>query len=202
MSPSSAATVALRLILCPNLCVLCPNVCVVVLVPGVRGSPNPALQPGAHPPLSPCSAGEDPRDSARSSPRVTCQQIGARRPGSIPAPLPESHQDAGFEQGFSSSESGHFRICRKDFWPRPGSLRTVTARPGRWLRRGVRVATPRHGDRPGDPAGYVSLWWPAGGGPGPGHGRLAQRESASFTPRRSLVRSQYRPPGISPGQKL
>jgi hypothetical protein len=25
------------------------------------------------------------------------------------------------------------------------------------------------------------------------HGRLAQRESASFTPRRSLVRSQYRP---------
>jgi hypothetical protein len=28
-------------------------------------------------------------------------------------------------------------------------------------------------------------------------GRLAQRESASFTPRRSLVRSQYRPPGQS-----
>jgi hypothetical protein len=28
-----------------------------------------------------------------------------------------------------------------------------------------------------------------------GEGRLAQRESASFTPRRSLVRSQYRPPG-------
>jgi hypothetical protein len=28
----------------------------------------------------------------------------------------------------------------------------------------------------------------------PGGGRLAQRESASFTPRRSLVRSQYRPP--------
>ena len=27
----------------------------------------------------------------------------------------------------------------------------------------------------------------------PGDGRLAQRESASFTPRRSLVRSQYRP---------
>ena len=26
-----------------------------------------------------------------------------------------------------------------------------------------------------------------------GRGRLAQRESASFTPRRSLVRSQYRP---------
>ena len=29
-------------------------------------------------------------------------------------------------------------------------------------------------------------------------GRLAQRESASFTPRRSLVRSQYRPPGQGP----
>ena len=29
----------------------------------------------------------------------------------------------------------------------------------------------------------------------PSGGRLAQRESASFTPRRSLVRSQYRPPG-------
>ena len=29
----------------------------------------------------------------------------------------------------------------------------------------------------------------------PSPGRLAQRESASFTPRRSLVRSQYRPPG-------
>jgi hypothetical protein len=36
------------------------------------------------------------------------------------------------------------------------------------------------------------------------HGRLAQRESASFTPRRSLVRSQYRPPGgLDPkGQQL
>ncbi len=31
----------------------------------------------------------------------------------------------------------------------------------------------------------------------PGGGRLAQRESASFTPRRSLVRSQYRPPAGS-----
>ena len=34
---------------------------------------------------------------------------------------------------------------------------------------------------------------PAGGHTTSG-GRLAQRESASFTPRRSLVRSQYRPP--------
>src|SRR4030095_16909968 len=31
---------------------------------------------------------------------------------------------------------------------------------------------------------------------GPVRGRLAQRESASFTPKRSLVRSQYRPPSI------
>src|SRR5580698_4332669 len=31
-----------------------------------------------------------------------------------------------------------------------------------------------------------------------GSGRLAQRESASFTPRRSLVRSQYRPPPHRP----
>ncbi len=30
-----------------------------------------------------------------------------------------------------------------------------------------------------------------------GGGRLAQRESASFTPRRSLVRSQYRPPSVA-----
>jgi hypothetical protein len=32
-----------------------------------------------------------------------------------------------------------------------------------------------------------------------GNGRLAQRESASFTPRRSLVRSQYRPPSSAAG---
>src|SRR5664280_2437279 len=45
---------------------------------------------------------------------------------------------------------------------------------------------------------------PSAGAPSPaawgrvGHrlGRLAQRESASFTPRRPLVRSQYRPPSL------
>jgi hypothetical protein len=37
---------------------------------------------------------------------------------------------------------------------------------------------------------------------GDGSGRLAQRESASFTPRRSLVRSQYRPPGQRSKSKL
>jgi hypothetical protein len=39
---------------------------------------------------------------------------------------------------------------------------------------------------------------PPAGGPTTSGGRLAQRESASFTPRRSLVRSQYRPPGQTP----
>src|SRR5437879_10855136 len=39
-------------------------------------------------------------------------------------------------------------------------------------------------------------------GTGPGAGRLAQRESASFTPRRSLVRSQYRPPSSPAGCDL
>ena len=34
-----------------------------------------------------------------------------------------------------------------------------------------------------------------------GGGRLAQRESASFTPRRSLVRSQYRPPSSAAGSE-
>src|ERR1700753_3894661 len=33
-------------------------------------------------------------------------------------------------------------------------------------------------------------------------GRLAQRESASFTPKRSLVRSQYRPPQLRAGNLL
>ena len=40
----------------------------------------------------------------------------------------------------------------------------------------------------------ASLWGPAAAHEGAWRGRLAQRESASFTPRRSLVRSQYRPP--------
>jgi hypothetical protein len=41
--------------------------------------------------------------------------------------------------------------------------------------------------------GYASLCSSAGPEPVTRPGRLAQRESASFTPRRSLVRSQYRP---------
>src|SRR5690606_5888507 len=35
----------------------------------------------------------------------------------------------------------------------------------------------------------------------PAPGRLAQRESASFTPKRSLVRSQYRPPRVITAQE-
>ena len=54
--------------------------------------------------------------------------------------------------------------------------------------------------RPGPPLlAALAQGMPSGrgarrGGSGGVPGRLAQRESASFTPRRSLVRSQYRPP--------
>jgi hypothetical protein len=41
-----------------------------------------------------------------------------------------------------------------------------------------------------------------GGRPETSVGRLAQRESASFTPRRSLVRSQYRPPSSAASYDL
>ena len=40
------------------------------------------------------------------------------------------------------------------------------------------------------PPGCATLWWLQGDWCAPAPGRLAQRESASFTPRRSLVRSQ------------
>src|SRR5580704_12352266 len=44
------------------------------------------------------------------------------------------------------------------------------------------------------PGLHALLWGtPRADALSPGGGRLAQRESASFTPRRSLVRSQYRP---------
>src|SRR5215467_3689815 len=46
-----------------------PNVCVVVLIPGVRGSLDAALQPGGPPAPVTRSAGGDPWDTARSSPR-------------------------------------------------------------------------------------------------------------------------------------
>ena len=45
--------------------------------------------------------------------------------------------------------------------------------------------TPRPRGAHGTPADALLCW---------SSGRLAQRESASFTPKRSLVRSQYRPP--------
>ena len=88
--------------------------------------------------------------------------------------------------------------------------------PGR-TRRGAREAPLRPpgpaGDAPSTPAACrgprrcATLWKrrdeaAAGLDPTGQHrtsnGRLAQRESASFTPRRSLVRSQYRPPGQGP----
>jgi hypothetical protein len=57
----------------------------------------------------------------------------------------------------------------------------------------------RGGPEPGATSGGRQRWrgcatlWNAGNASRAGGGRLAQRESASFTPRRSLVRSQYRP---------
>jgi hypothetical protein len=72
-----------------------------------------------------------------------------------------------------------------------------------------RVRGPRSGNAQtvgstGIPGACASLCFAlAAGSRLAGRGRLAQRESASFTPRRSLVRSQYRPPGslrLSGGQ--
>ena len=129
MSPSSAATVALRLI-CAQTSASCAQTS--ALWSWSRSPGHPRSSTAAWGPPAPItrSAGEDPWDSARSFPRSSVSKTGARRAGSIPARLPESHQDAGFEQGFSSRESGHFRICRKDFWPRHDSSHTVTARAG------------------------------------------------------------------------
>ena len=129
MSPSSAATVALRLILCPNLCVLCQTSALWSWSPESGGSLDPALQSGAHPPLSPALPGKI-RGILPAHFPGHLSETGARRAGSIPAQLPESHQDAGFEQGFSRRESGHFRISRKDFWPWHDSSHIVMA-PGR-----------------------------------------------------------------------
>src|ERR1700676_2821351 len=91
-----------------------------------------------------------------------------------------------------------------------------TLRPGASARafRRARAALAPVAVRPGRsatacPLGAGGGRLPSGAEPGPrcanlceptaaeaaaGPGRLAQRESASFTPRRSLVRSQYRPP--------
>ena len=61
--------------------------------------------------------------------------------------------------------------------PRTAKMRYPMGAPGRGLPRDL------------DPSGQLRA----------SDGRLAQRESASFTPRRSLVRSQYRPPGQQDG---
>src|SRR5487761_571169 len=66
-----------------------------------------------------------------------------------------------------------------------------------WTRKRKTAAAPgeRRGTAPR--AGCASLCSPRGPATVPRSGRLAQRESASFTPRRSLVRSQYRPPALA-----
>ena len=147
------------------------------------------------------SAGEDPWDSARSFPRSPVSKLvpderEAYRPG-----CRNLTKTRALSRGFPR-ESGHFGICRKVFWPRHDSSHTVTARDGLTAPACVCGRRP-HG------AVIVTALGPdalvCGGqraADPPWRGRLAQRESASFTPRRSLVRSQYRPPGISPGQRL
>jgi hypothetical protein len=87
---------------------------------------------GAHPPLSPALPGEI---------RGT---LPARLPGHLSAnwcPTSGKHTGPaagipprrGFEQGFSSRESGHFRICRKEFglclnpWHKVAALAGLTA---------------------------------------------------------------------------
>src|SRR5215475_5155505 len=121
-----------------------PNVCVVVLIPGVPGQPRSSTAAWGPPAPITRSAGEDPRDAARSSPRVTCQQIGARRAGSIPAWLPESPPTRGFEQGFSCRESGHFRICSEEIRPCLNPL-AHSGGPGRADGRAVRHGPPPRG---------------------------------------------------------
>jgi hypothetical protein len=65
-----------------------------------------------------------------------------------------------------------------------------------WSARGVRCGRPASGgSRDRDALICVSRPAVEAVEAAAGEGRLAQRESASFTPRRSLVRSQYRPPG-------
>lgn len=197
MSPSSAATVALRLILCPNLCVLCPNVCVVVLVPESGAASIQHCSLGPTRPYHPLCRGRSV-GFARSFPRSPVSKLvpderEAYRPG-CRNPTKTRALSRAFPPGirtFPDLQEGFLAATR---------FITHSDGPGRADGCGVRCGCrpPRRGDRHGDRPGCVSLWWPVGGGPRPGAGRLAQRESASFTPRRSLVRSQYRPPAHRP----
>src|SRR6202020_321208 len=85
-----------------------------------------------------------------------------------------------------SGESG------RSAWPVSRSAAAAQA-AGRAAGPGEMAAGGRHtmAWRPGL---YALVWGtPRADALSPGGGRLAQRESASFTPRRSLVRSQYRP---------
>src|SRR5262245_53823952 len=119
-----------------------PNVCVVVLIPGVPGQPRFSTAAWGPPAPITRSAGEDPRDAARSSPRVTYQQIGARRAGSIPAWLPESHQHAALSRGFPAGNQDISGFAARKFGraltpsptvAAPGGLTAVPCGTGRHL---------------------------------------------------------------------
>ena len=66
--------------------------------------------------------------------------------------MPESHRDAGFEQGFSSSELGHFRTLMAEFRLCHDQSHTVigggTAAGRQWAVPGWRPPRARWGPRP------------------------------------------------------
>ena len=167
--------------------------------PRSPGQPRPSTAAWGPPAPITRSAGEDLWVDAHSFPRSLVSKLvpnerEAYRPG-----YRNPTKTRALSRGFPAVNQDISGFAGRIF----DSSHTVTALTGlKAAARGAGRHPCRAVGRPGDRPGCVSLWWPAGGGPGPGVGRLAQRESASFTPRRSLVRSQYRPPGISPGQRL
>ena len=81
----------------------------------------------------------------------------------------------------------------------PDATRVWCCRPAAVRRRVPRDAQMRY---PMGALGQAAAGSALGRQPRTSGGRLAQRESASFTPRRSLVRSQYRPPSSAAGCDL
>ena len=108
----------------------------------------------------------------------------------VPLPRPRCTQrclsrDAGVRRG-AFAAMRHALDHRGGNQPRGSGVAVALTRATRGL------DALRYGGARGWPAGRATVPIPSGGG------RLAQRESASFTPRRSLVRSQYRPPAQTP----